>query len=429
MDIVLRDPKELRQSELNAKIYNPPAGEEYEQLKASIAAQGILEPIVTGPDGTIVSGHRRWKAACDLELPTVPVITRTFADEHEFAIVLVEHNRQRKKTFTEMMNEAAVLHEAESERAKQRQQMGRALALGDPQVNLPEGEKGSARKKVADRIGVGERTYYMMTKIAEAAKLSPHIAEAVEKLNRGDTTIFAVFKKVVEKMDKDLSDWQPKVYDLWHFSGLNPKYGQPHPGAIPGDIVENLLWYYTEPGDLVVDPFAGGGVTPDVCKVWGRRCVAGDIAPVRDDILKWDVADGMPPGSEGASLVFFDPPYGNMLAELYSDDSASTMSPGDFIEFIRKAGRDAGAVLVPGGKLALIIMKQVYRLPDGIPYLDWPMIFWKVLSNEGYRLIMRIVNSWPSSIWVAPQVERAKEEKRILPICGDLLVFDFPEGR
>jgi len=31
-----------------------------------------------------------------------------------------------------------------------------------------------------------------------------------------------------------------------------------------------LLWLYTEPGDIVVDPFAGGGTTIDVPKamVW-----------------------------------------------------------------------------------------------------------------------------------------------------------------
>ncbi len=30
-------------------------------------------------------------------------------------------------------------------------------------------------------------------------------------------------------------------------------------------IVENLLYAYTEPFDVVVDPFAGGGSTIDIC--------------------------------------------------------------------------------------------------------------------------------------------------------------------
>ena len=40
---------------------------------------------------------------------------------------------------------------------------------------------------------------------------------------------------------------------------------------MPPPIVENVLWLYTEPGDIIVDPFAGGGTTIDVAKAMGRR--------------------------------------------------------------------------------------------------------------------------------------------------------------
>ena len=33
---------------------------------------------------------------------------------------------------------------------------------------------------------------------------------------------------------------------------------------MPGQMVENLLWLYTEPGQIVMGPFAGGGTTIDV---------------------------------------------------------------------------------------------------------------------------------------------------------------------
>jgi DNA modification methylase len=40
--------------------------------------------------------------------------------------------------------------------------------------------------------------------------------------------------------------------------------------------VDNLLYFYTHPLDVVVDPFAGGGSTIDICKkrlrrYWGQR--------------------------------------------------------------------------------------------------------------------------------------------------------------
>ena len=45
-------------------------------------------------------------------------------------------------------------------------------------------------------------------------------------------------------------------------------------------IVQEYIKYYTFPGDLVCDPFAGSGVTPVEALVLGRRAVAGDINPV-----------------------------------------------------------------------------------------------------------------------------------------------------
>ncbi len=45
-------------------------------------------------------------------------------------------------------------------------------------------------------------------------------------------------------------------------------------------IVQEYIKYYTLPGDLVCDPFAGSGVTPVEALVLGRRAVAGDINPV-----------------------------------------------------------------------------------------------------------------------------------------------------
>jgi DNA modification methylase len=36
---------------------------------------------------------------------------------------------------------------------------------------------------------------------------------------------------------------------------------------------------FTQPGDLVLEPFVGGGTTPAVCKVLGRPCVGFEVDP------------------------------------------------------------------------------------------------------------------------------------------------------
>ena len=68
-------------------------------LKASITAKGILEPILVRPkpDGryTIIAGERRFRAALEAGLDEVPCIEMNVSDEELLEIALVE-NLQRK---------------------------------------------------------------------------------------------------------------------------------------------------------------------------------------------------------------------------------------------------------------------------------------------------------------------------------------------
>src|SRR5262249_52143311 len=81
--------------------------------------------------------------------------------------------------------------------------------------------------------------------------------------------------------------WEPDNFRLepttvWSF----PDRGRwaTHDGRFRGNwspyIPRNLIIRYTRPGDLVLDPFAGGGTTAIEAKLLGRRCIAGDINPV-----------------------------------------------------------------------------------------------------------------------------------------------------
>jgi hypothetical protein len=80
-----------------------------------------------------------------------------------------------------------------------------------------------------------------------------------------------------------------QLFNIWYFPSRDKRYGMEMEGAIPGQIVENVLHYYTQPFDLVVDPMAGSGTTIDVCKAMYRRYLAYDIAPKRDDVKKHDI--------------------------------------------------------------------------------------------------------------------------------------------
>jgi len=64
-------------------------------------------------------------------------------------------------------------------------------------------------------------------------------------------------------------DFSPIIYSVWNL----PKQDndRKHFGAFPELFMENLLYYHTEPLDIVFDPFGGGGTTVDVCKRMFRR--------------------------------------------------------------------------------------------------------------------------------------------------------------
>lgn len=71
-----------------------------DELTASVAAQGILEPIIVrpldGPTGPyeIVAGERRFRAAGAAGLEKIPAIVRTLTDDEAFDVMMIE-NLQR----------------------------------------------------------------------------------------------------------------------------------------------------------------------------------------------------------------------------------------------------------------------------------------------------------------------------------------------
>jgi len=74
------------------------AAEDLEGLAASIAARGVIEPIVVRPQAgrfQIIAGERRWRAAQLAGLERVPVVVRDASDEDVGLLALVE-NLQRE---------------------------------------------------------------------------------------------------------------------------------------------------------------------------------------------------------------------------------------------------------------------------------------------------------------------------------------------
>ena len=107
-------PQVLHANDLNRLIYGDPS-DGIEELKESIRQHGVLVPLVVAPCQVgrweILSGHRRWRCALALGLSEVPCQIRSFQSEITCRHLIVEYNRQRVKTFSQVMREADILEE------------------------------------------------------------------------------------------------------------------------------------------------------------------------------------------------------------------------------------------------------------------------------------------------------------------------------
>jgi hypothetical protein len=135
-----------------------------------------------------------------------------------------------------------------------------------------------------------------------------------------------------------------KVTRKWEWNDCDKRFGDDWPGRIPAQMIAHILRCFSKPDDLILDPMAGGGVTPDTCLAMGRRCWAFDmmdrpdtrpeIEPFTRDISS-DQGLFWPVSSKGKSdLIIFDPPYFDKKAADYDEKSISGLSKKAYLEFL-----------------------------------------------------------------------------------------------
>ncbi len=99
-----------------------------QELADSIAAQGVVQPIVVRPVGNgryeIIAGERRWRAAQQAGLDDIPVVIRDVPDQTAMAMGLIE-NIQRDDL--NPLEEARALHRLLNEFQLTHQQIAQAL--------------------------------------------------------------------------------------------------------------------------------------------------------------------------------------------------------------------------------------------------------------------------------------------------------------
>ena len=96
MEVPVEDIQEFKNHPFKSR-----SGNEQEELKNSISAQGTIEPLIVRPFSSegkyeVISGHRRLEICKELGVTDVPVIARNMTDA-EAVIMMVDSNIQREE--------------------------------------------------------------------------------------------------------------------------------------------------------------------------------------------------------------------------------------------------------------------------------------------------------------------------------------------
>ena len=84
--------EQIRPNSLQPRLRFEP--QKLEELAASIAENGVLQPIVVRQNGAgyeIVAGERRWRAAQKAGLERIPALIQDVSDEKLLALALVKY--------------------------------------------------------------------------------------------------------------------------------------------------------------------------------------------------------------------------------------------------------------------------------------------------------------------------------------------------
>jgi len=149
--VVRVDPSKLKPHPANSRIYGDTDTLDEDFVES--VKSGILEPLLATGEMTVISGHRRRKAAMEAGLKDVPVVVRPdLTDPLDIEEALILANKQRVKGNEQKAREFKRLKEIEAKRAASRK--GRRKS-GD---RVPKKNTGRSADIAAKVVGMASST-------------------------------------------------------------------------------------------------------------------------------------------------------------------------------------------------------------------------------------------------------------------------------
>lgn len=327
----------------------------------------VLPPIEVNQNNELIDGWHRWtghkkKGIANIRVVVTP--TKTDAELLELAIVRnAKHGLQLSREDKRDMARRIYSVTPERERDEKKKQLARILSVSrstmHERLSRIDKDSKAAREK---RIFEMWMTYHSMQEIADAVGIHKD-------------TVSEICRKFPELENSDkvaadhATDFDPPLYNVW--KQQEKTGGSKHFGNSEVRWVDNLLYRYTAPFDVVVDPFAGGGSTIDICKKRFRRYWVSDRKPIVErahEIREHDLTNGLPPLPrwQDVKLVYLDPPYWKQAEGEYSneDNDLANMPLEKFTETLAGIINGIAKKLKPGAVIAMLMQPTQWRSPE-----------------------------------------------------------------
>lgn len=385
----------------------------------------VLPPIEVNQNNELIDGWHRWTAHKKKKAETIrATITTTKSDSELLELAIARnasHGLQLSQADKRDMARKIYSGTAEAERDATKKRLETILSVSYSTVQAWLSRMDKDAKEARDRrIFEQWLACWTLNAISEQ--------ENIAKTTASD--ICSDFSKL-EKADKPeraaaehATDFDPPIYNIW--KQQDKTAGSGHFGNSEVRWLDNLLYLYTEPFDIVVDPFAGGGSTIDLCRRRLRRYFVSDRLPIVErekEIRRHDVTtDGLPkpPQWKDVRLVYLDPPYWKQAAGRYSQDPSdlANMPLEQFNETL--AGLiNQFAKKLSGGYVALIIQPTQWNAPERV-FTDH---VGDMLRAVKLPVAMRYSVPYESQQCNAQMVEWAKAEKTTLVLTREIVVW------
>ncbi|PSN87686.1 hypothetical protein B9Q03_10190, partial [Candidatus Marsarchaeota G2 archaeon OSP_D] len=149
-----------------AELWPPLSAEEFEDLKKSIAENGLLEPIVVNENHEVIEGHQRLLAWISLGKDEPPVIriVKTGGDLAKEIALSVEYNARRRHL---VRSELAIIVAKAFKMIEELTQKKVIPRESGNTTNLGFNKESDSLRKVAERVGISEPTLSKALKVVE----------------------------------------------------------------------------------------------------------------------------------------------------------------------------------------------------------------------------------------------------------------------